>query len=81
MKRVFVFCLLISGTALAATPPGSIAERYEHARQTLEQSRAKEAATQVERDRLNAEARTLSERLVANASRVQALEGQLAQSK
>jgi murein hydrolase activator len=74
-----ISCFLISGAAIAAT--ASIAERYEHARQTLEQSRANEAATQAERDRLNAEARALSERLVANAARVQALEGQLGQSQ
>src|SRR6202008_2458914 len=74
-----ICCLLISGAAKAAT--ASIAERYEHARKTLEQSRANEAATQAERDRLNSEARALSEGLVANAARVPALEGQPGQSQ
>jgi murein hydrolase activator len=77
------FLLLpLFGVLIAAAPaPGSIAERYEQARQTLEQSRARETATQAERDRLAAEARSIAQRLVANAARVQQLEAELAQSE
>src|SRR5262249_30173861 len=83
MKRATVALLLLcAAPALAAAPaPGSIAERYQHARQTLEQARARENATQAERDRLAAEARSIAQRLVTNAERVQALESQLSQSQ
>jgi septal ring factor EnvC (AmiA/AmiB activator) len=74
------FCFPASAFA-AAPAPGSITERYEHARQTLEQSRARETATQAERDRLAAEARAIAQRLVVNAARVQELEAGLAQSE
>ncbi len=74
--------LPLAGVLIAAAPaPGSIAERYEHARQTLEQSRARETATQAERDRLAAEARSIAQQLVTNAARVQELELQLSQSE
>ena len=89
MKRYLIPAVLLvtctAAVAAAAPPrpaaPDSIAARYEHARQVLEQSRAQEAATQAERDRLAAEAHALAERLVANAARVQTLEAEVAQSE
>lgn len=69
--------------AAAAPAPGdeSIAARYQHAQEVLQQSRAQEAATAAERDRLANEARTLAQKLVATAEHVQTLEAQLAQSE
>ena len=51
-----------------------MAERYEHARKALDETRAQEVQTRGERDRLAAEAKDLQNRLVANAAKVQALE-------
>lgn len=72
------FLLLL--TAAAPAPSDSITARYQHAEQVLRESRAQEAATAAERDRLAAEARALAQRLVVNAARVQTLEEQLAVS-
>ncbi len=71
-------CLLFA--AAAPAPSDSITARYQHAEQVLRESRAQEAATAAERDRLAAEARALAQRLVVNAARVQTLEEQLAAS-
>ena len=68
-----VFAFLIFS---AASPDqgGTLDERYERARTTLEQERAVEEQLRETRDQLEAEAQTLQERLVADAQRVQELE-------
>jgi septal ring factor EnvC (AmiA/AmiB activator) len=79
MKRVLF--PLVSFLLLAAAAPdegGTLAERYERARLTLETERANALEVQAARDRLAGEAETLQQRLVANAARVQELETSLA---
>lgn len=79
----FAAPLAAAAAQAPARPPAasSISQRYEQARQTLERSRAQETATQAERDRLHAEARAIAERMVTNATRVQELEADRAQSE
>jgi septal ring factor EnvC (AmiA/AmiB activator) len=81
MNGRLILLPLLGALVAAAPAPGTIAERYETARRTLEESRARESETQAERDRLKAEARAIAERLVANAARVQILEAELARSE
>jgi septal ring factor EnvC (AmiA/AmiB activator) len=65
--------LVILGAA-APDQGGTLAERYERARTTLERERVNEAQLRETRDQLASEAQTLQERLIANAQRVQVLE-------
>ena len=70
---------LICGSSNAAdqrqtAPGGTLAERYARAQKSFEEQRGNEDKTRAERDRLANEARSLQERLIANASRVQDLE-------
>jgi septal ring factor EnvC (AmiA/AmiB activator) len=75
MRRVFVplLALLICGAA-APDQGGTLAERYERARATLEQERQNELEMRATRDQLAEEAETLQQRLITNAARVQELE-------
>lgn len=60
---------------------GTLTERYEQARHTLEANRNAEAKTEAERNRLKREAEDLQARLVANAARVQELEQDLSDTE
>ncbi len=60
---------------------GTIAERYERARHALEEHQAAEAQTRAEHDRLAREAEDLRTKLIANATRVQMLEAELADTE
>lgn len=75
MKRVLapLIAFLILGAA-APDQGGSLAERYERARSTLERERQNEIEMRENRDQLAGEAETLQQRLIANAARVQDLE-------
>ena len=53
---------------------GTLAERYQRAKEALEAQRSSEDKTRAERDRLAAEAQDLQTRLIANAAKVQELE-------
>lgn len=75
MRFIVPFLALVIFSAAAPDQGGSLAERYERARATLEQERANEAQLRETRDQLVGETQTLQERLVANAQRVQDLEG------
>jgi septal ring factor EnvC (AmiA/AmiB activator) len=66
--------LVILGAAAAPDQGGTLAERYERARITLERERANETQIRETRDRLAGEAQSLQERLISNAERVQELE-------
>jgi septal ring factor EnvC (AmiA/AmiB activator) len=75
----FWFLISAPGTAAAATPAaGSLSERYEAARRSLELQRANEDQARAVRDRLAQETQTLQRRLVENAARVQQLEAAVA---
>ncbi len=67
-----VFCILLS--AQAPAPGGTLAERYQRALEAIEQNQVNETKTRAERDRLQAEAKDLQDRLVETASKVQQLE-------
>ncbi len=67
-----VFCILLS--AQAPAPTGTLAERYQKALEAIEKGQADETKTRAERDRLQAEAKDLQQRLVETAQKVQALE-------
>lgn len=72
--------LLWSSAFAASTPPSGVAgrtlaERYQHAQQVLGEQRNSEEKTRAERDRLAAESKALQDRLIANAAKVQELEG------
>lgn len=75
MKRLLVplFAFLVF-VAAAPDQGGTLAERYERARATLEEERQNEIEMRATRDQLAGEAETLQQRLVANAARVQELE-------
>ena len=60
--------------ARPAPPDVTLAERYSRAHKAFEEQRGNEDKTRAERDALAAEARSLQERLIANAARVQELE-------
>ena len=68
-----LMALLLLGAA-APDQEGTLTERYERARATLERERATEAQIRETRDQLAGEAQSLQERLIANAERVQELE-------
>ena len=82
----FSGCLLCS-VAFAATQTkngvvgGTLAERYNRAQTALQEQRSNEEKTRAERDRLAAEAKDLQERLIANAAKVQELEGSYADTQ
>jgi septal ring factor EnvC (AmiA/AmiB activator) len=81
MKRILisVFCLLMSAAQSAPAPQGgTLNQRYERARQALEQQRAAEEETRAAHDLLAHEAEDLRQKLVANAARVQELEAAFA---
>jgi len=74
-----VAALLCSSAFAASIPPPSVAgrtlaERYQQAQQALANQRNNEEKTRAERDRLAAEAKSLQDRLIANAAKVQELE-------
>jgi len=73
-----VAVLVFAPPALAQAQKGTLTERYEEARRALESNRAAEAKTEAERIRLKRETENLQARLVANATRVQELEQELA---
>ena len=79
MKRILVlaFCLVVSA-AIAAPQAGSLNQRYERARKSLEEQRAVEEATRATHEQLAREAEELRQRLVTNAARVQELEAAVA---
>ncbi len=74
-----LFVALCGAAPLATTtaPGGTLAERYEQARRTLEEQRSSENQTVAARERLEGEARDLRQRLVTNAAEVQQLEAAL----
>jgi len=74
-----VAALLCSSAFAASIPQPSVAgrtlaERYQQAQQALANQRNNEEKTRAERDRLAAEAKSLQDRLIANAAKVQELE-------
>jgi septal ring factor EnvC (AmiA/AmiB activator) len=74
-----VFCILLS--AQAPAPGGTLAERYQNALEAIEKGQADETKTLAERDRLQAEARDLQQRLVETAQKVQQLETSSAETE
>ena len=82
--RIGLVALLVSAAATAVSPAaqnartqvpgGTLAERYSRAQKAFEEQRGNEDKTRAERDSLAQETRSLQERLIANASRVQELE-------
>ena len=73
-------CLIVSALpalsrSASPVPGGTLAERYQRAQKALEEQRGHEDQTRAERDRLANEARDLQEKLIANAAKVQELEG------
>jgi septal ring factor EnvC (AmiA/AmiB activator) len=81
LAAIFLLAASVSFAAPKPVQGGSIAERYEHARHELEDSRAVEAQTQAEHDRLAREAEELRASLIANAARVQTLEASLTEAE
>ena len=73
MRFLFPLMAFVILGAAAPDQGGTIAERYERARTTLERERVNEAQLRETRDQLASEAQTLQERLIANAQRVQVL--------
>ena len=74
MRFVAPLVALVLLSAAAPDQGGTLAERYEGARATLERERANEAQIRETRDQLAGEAQTLQQRLISNAERVQELE-------
>jgi septal ring factor EnvC (AmiA/AmiB activator) len=60
--------------AASASAGGTLAERYSRAQKDFEEQRDNEDKTRAERDAIAAESRSLQDRLIANASKVQELE-------
>ena len=87
MKRVLIFALCVLASAVQAAPApraapgGTLNQRYERARQSLEEQRATEDETRAAHDLLAHEAEDLRQRLVANAARVQELEAAFAKTE
>jgi septal ring factor EnvC (AmiA/AmiB activator) len=63
-----------------APPAGTLSDRYQHAERALNEARNNAASLLAERDRLESEQLELSQKLVANAARVQELEQATEQS-
>jgi septal ring factor EnvC (AmiA/AmiB activator) len=76
-----VFYILLSA-AQAPSPAqtGTLGERYQKALEAIEQSQGNETKTRAERDRLQAEAKDLQQRLIETATKVQQLEEASAQT-
>ena len=77
MLLISAASMSVAGAAQSARPQatgGALAERYSRAQKAFEEQRGNEDKTRSQRDFLAQEARNLQERLIANASRVQALE-------
>lgn len=68
-------------SAAQAAEGGTLAERYEQARKSLEAQRAREQTSRIEHERLTGEANDTRARLVANAERIQLLESAVAETE
>jgi len=72
-----IFCTLVASAAaeIRVSPPaGTLADRYQRAEKAMNEARNNAAGLMAERDQLESEQLTLSQKLVANAERVQELE-------
>jgi murein hydrolase activator len=74
LRAVLITGLCLLNSAGIAASGGSLAQRYQRSLHALDESRASEDKTRVERDRIAAQAKELQEQLVSVAAKVQEIE-------